>query len=71
MNDGILFLGGAKRVAMANLFKKAAAERGLGCRIFSYELRADEPIASVGTVIVGRRWSDPEVVDAIRRVSTA
>lgn len=68
MNDGILFLGGAKRVAMANLFKKAAAERGLGCRIFSYELRADEPIASVGTVIVGRRWSDPEVVDDIRRV---
>ena len=68
MNDGILFLGGAKRVAMANLFKKAAAGRGLGCRIFSYELRADEPIASVGTVIVGRRWSDPEVVDDIRRV---
>lgn len=68
MNDGILFLGGAKRVAMARLFMKAAAERSRGCRIFSYELRADEPIASVGTVIIGRRWNDPEVVEDIRRV---
>lgn len=64
----VLFLGGAKRVAMARLFIKAAKERGMECRIFSYELREEEPIACVGTVIIGRRWADPAVVDDIRRV---
>lgn len=64
----ILFLGGAKRVAMARLFIKAAELRGLSCGIFSYELRADEPIACVGTVIVGKRWCDPDVLEHIRSV---
>jgi len=57
----ILFLGGAKRVAMAKLFKKAAAERGLGCNIFSYEAVMNVPISCIGTVITGLRWNDTEI----------
>ncbi|MDE6269469.1 MAG: ATP-grasp domain-containing protein [Muribaculaceae bacterium] len=64
----ILFLGGAKRVAMARLFMKAAEDRGVRCRIFSYELRRDEPIACVGSVILGKRWRDPDVIDHLRGV---
>lgn len=70
-STGILFLGGAKRVAMARLFIAAAGRRGADCRIFSYELRTDEPIACTGTVITGKRWADPDVVDDIRRICAA
>lgn len=64
----ILFLGGAKRVAMARLFKEAAAGRGMECSIFSYELRADEPIACIGKVITGRRWRDDDIYGHLQAV---
>lgn len=64
----ILFLGGAKRVAMARLFKKAAAERGLECNIFSSEIVANVPISCIGTVLEGRRWSDPDIYDHLQRL---
>ena len=35
---GIMFLGGARRVAMAKLFRKAANDAGLELRLYSYEL---------------------------------
>ena len=61
-DTGILFLGGAKRVSMARLFKKSAAERGMQARIYSYELDRHVPIAVEGDVIIGKRWGDPDVV---------
>lgn len=64
----ILFLGGAKRVSMARRFKEAAAALGRGCAVFSYELSLHEPIACEATVIVGRRWNDPDVDADLRRV---
>ncbi len=57
----ILFLGGAKRVAMAKLFKEACARRGYGCAIYGYELDSHCPLASEGTVYEGLRWSDKEI----------
>lgn len=65
---GILFLGGAKRVTMAQHLIRAAASYGLTARIVSYELTFEEPIASVATIVEGLRWSDPRVVDDLRRV---
>lgn len=56
---GILFLGGAKRVSMARLFKEAALSMGLEARIVSYEATSCVPIALEGTVVEGLRWSDP------------
>lgn len=62
----ILFLGGAKRVAIARLFKKAAAERGMECNIFSSETTRNVPISCVGTVVEGRRWTDDDIYDHLR-----
>lgn len=57
----ILFLGGAKRVSMARLFKQAAERDGLRCEIFSYETDRCVPIACEATVVEGRRWADSDI----------
>ncbi len=57
----ILFLGGAKRVAMGRLFMAAAKKRGLECNIFSSEISRNVPISCIGTVVEGRRWNDPGI----------
>jgi len=57
----ILFLGGAKRVSLAELFIKNGISLGIKINIFSYELDAYLPIAEVGQVIIGKRWADPDL----------
>ncbi|MDE6196981.1 MAG: ATP-grasp domain-containing protein [Muribaculaceae bacterium] len=57
----LLFLGGAKRVTMAQMIKKACADRGLDCDITGYELDSHSALAAVGTVVEGIRWSDPAI----------
>lgn len=64
----ILFLGGAKRVSMAQKFKAAAKESGFEVRIFSYELMPEVPIAVEGEIIIGLRWSDPNLDNDLRRI---
>lgn len=58
----ILFLGGAKRVSMARMFKSAAASLGRKAEIFSYEIDRCVPIACEATVVEGSRWSDPDIL---------
>ena len=60
-NLNILMLGGAKRVAMAEQLIRAGKRLGCNVKIYSHELSEQEPIASVGTVIPGKRYSDPAV----------
>ena len=63
---GILLLGGGKRVTMARMLKDAARRLGYaGANIYSYEAIERVPIACEGTVIIGKRWSDPDVYDDI------
>lgn len=57
----ILFLGGAKRVSMARLFKAAAARKGYGCEIYSYETDRCVPVACEARIIEGRRWADADI----------
>lgn len=64
----ILFLGGARRVSLAELLKRSGKRIGYEIRIVSYDLTDDIPISLEGTVIKGLRWSDPGVVDDIERV---
>lgn len=66
----ILMLGGARRVSMAELLCKSGKRLGYEVEIVSYELLRQVPIASVGKVEVGLKWTDPEVVDDIVRVAT-
>lgn len=66
---GIMFLGGARRVAMAKLFRKAANDAGLELRLYSYELGRREPIADEADIIIGRKWNDPEVYAHLAEIS--
>ena len=65
----IMMLGGARRVSMAELFKRSGERIGREVNIISYELMEQVPIALVGKVVVGLRWSDPNVVSDIVRVA--
>lgn len=64
----ILFLGGAKRVSLAEHLIKAGQQRGTQIHIFSYELNREVPIASVGEVIVGRKWKDASLYEDLSAV---
>ncbi len=59
-NLRILMLGGAKRVSMARQLIRAGKELGVNVEIFSHELSPNEPIASVGTIIVGKKYTHPD-----------
>ena len=65
----IMMLGGARRVSMAELFKRSGERIGREVNIISYELLEQVPIALVGKVVVGLRWSDPNVVADIVKVA--
>lgn len=64
----ILMLGGAKRLTMAHHLIRAVSNRGYEPRLLSYELSAEEPIAYVADLIIGRRWSDPTLSDHLAGV---
>lgn len=65
---GILFLGGAKRVSMGRHFINAAGAYGLKARLFSYELDENVPISTIATIILGKKWSDPDIISHLETV---
>ncbi|HVB02201.1 MAG TPA: ATP-grasp domain-containing protein [Chitinophagaceae bacterium] len=62
----ILFLGGAKRVSMAEKLVEAGKAMGLEVQLYSYELDPYVPIASLATVIIGLKWNDPGLMDDLK-----
>lgn len=62
----ILFLGGAKRVSLAELFIQAGKKSSKEVRIFSYELDQFVPIASIGQVIIGLKWDDENILSHLK-----
>lgn len=54
----ILFLGGAKRVSMAEYFLAWGDKHGRKVSIFSYELSDEIPIREKATIIKGRKWAE-------------
>lgn len=64
-----MFLGGGRRVSLAQLFKKSGENLGFNVSIFSYDLTKEVPIALEGEVIKGLPWTDPSVVGDICRVA--
>lgn len=66
----ILFLGGAKRVSMARKFIAAGEKLGMEVELYSYELSPQVPVASVATILVGRKWGDEEIYDDLHRQVT-
>lgn len=64
----ILFLGGAKRVSLAESFISSGKIRGIEVKIFSYEINENTPISFIGKVIFGKKWNDKNILDDIERV---
>ncbi|MFY9307892.1 MAG: ATP-grasp domain-containing protein [Bacteroidia bacterium] len=58
----ILFLGGAKRVSLAECLIAAGKQLGKTVNIFSYELDKYVPIASIGKIIIGLKWNNPDIL---------
>lgn len=56
-------------MSMAQLLIDSGKRLGMEIGIVSYELIAQVPIACIGKVVVGLRWTDPEVVNDIARVA--
>lgn len=63
-----LFLGGAKRVVVGRMFLEACRRRDIDGAIVAYELDSHSAIASIGTVVEGLPWRDPQVYADIDRV---
>ncbi|MGA1823496.1 MAG: ATP-grasp domain-containing protein [bacterium] len=60
----ILFLGGAKRVSLAERFMEAGEALHRKINIFSYELTTTVPIAAVAKkIIVGLQWKDDGILE--------
>ena len=64
----ILFLGGAKRVSLAERFKIAGKALGCHVNIFSYELTQNVPISAVGNVLIGLKWDNPDVYTHLQEI---
>lgn len=64
----ILLLGGARRVSLAEQFKRSGLRIGYNIEIVSYELTKEVPISLEAKVIKGLKFNDPDVVEDIKRV---
>ncbi len=64
----ILFLGGAKRVSIGRKIIEAGEKMGVEVKIYSYELSRLVPIAAIGEVIVGLKWSDAGLLEHLHSV---
>lgn len=64
----VLFLGGARRVSLAELLIRSGKRIGYSVNIISYDLSEDVPISLAGKVIKGLRWDDPKVIPDLERV---
>lgn len=62
-NINILFVGGAKRLSLAERFIDAGKKIGKNINIFSYELTKEVPICSIATVIEGLLFKDPKIIE--------
>lgn len=53
----VLFVGAGRRVSLAERFIKA------GFEVFSYETELNCPISTITTIIEGKKWKDPIIID--------
>lgn len=57
----ILFLGGAKRVSLGEHFIEWGKTNNYNINIFSYELSKEVPVSEIATIIIGLKWTNPEL----------
>lgn len=67
----ILFLGGAKRNGVAKRLKNNGKKLLIEVNIFSYELSNEIPIDKEAKIIIGKKWTDPNILeDLIETINT-
>lgn len=64
----VLFLGGGKRVSLAQRFIQAGKKINRDVSIFSYELNQQQPISLIGKIIEGKLWSDPDATSHVLEI---
>lgn len=69
-NLNILFLGGAKRVSLAERFIKEGKNININLKIFSYELENNPPISFTANIILGLKWDDKNIFRHLQKVTT-
>ncbi len=65
----VMMLGGARRVSVAEQLRNSGTRIGCDVELVSYELTQQVPISIVSQVVVGLKWTDPDVIDDIVRVA--
>ena len=63
----VLFVGGAKRYSAAEKLIQAGKELDLVVEIYAYEMGFGLPIADIATVIQGKKFSAPEILNHLER----
>jgi carbamoyl-phosphate synthase large subunit len=58
----VLFAGGGKRYSAAEKLIQAGNELDLDVKIYAYEMGFGLPIADIATVVQGKKFSDPEIL---------
>ena len=65
---GVLFLGGAKRVSIAECLINEGNKLGINIQLFSYELEKTVPVAINSEVIIGLKWNDPDIYNHLSEI---
>ena len=64
----ILFLGGGKKISLAERFISAAKKKGRNANIFTYEIREDAPLLAVAKIVKGLKWKDKKILSHLKSV---
>ncbi len=66
----ILFLGGGKRVSLAERFINAGKKLNLNINVFSYEVNTQIPFKIIGDIIIGMKWNNKNIYNDLFKVIT-
>ena len=64
----ILFLGGGKKISLAERFISAAKKKGRKANIFTYEIKEDAPLLAVAKIVMGLKWKDKKILEHLKEV---
>lgn len=62
----ILFLGAGKKISLVERFIFAGKELGYNLDLFSYEKTQDVAVSKYCTIIIGKKWNDPDVIGDLK-----
>jgi carbamoyl-phosphate synthase large subunit len=67
MSLKILFLGGGRKVALANNFIFILKKK-YNVKLFSYEIDSNNSFSKIGKIIIGKKWNNPSIINHLAHV---